>query len=273
MAPQVIQIGNGKKKGGSGLFYAVGALGTAFAVDYWLSTNKMEEELAKEKSENEISPEKASKALKGVQEEGKPNPVFEPINAEEISKFSNVDDFSEGELEEFLGEELSVSGEECSMPLAKTETKSIEEPMETSIAGEKIISRAKSVESIEVEDFVASEEDASFFPEIPVAIWKVILMVILALLWRTMRTRRSQIIPGLNEEFESEKIDSIPMLGPVTEDASKTAIAVSVDELAKSDTKSTKTQWSDRLGELTFYQQEEEPWGIFAIIVLTMMIL
>jgi len=230
--PQIIQIGNGKKKGGSGLFYAVAGLGTAFAVDYWLSTKKMEEELAKEKSEKEISPEKAEKALEAIQE--KPEPVFQPINAEEISKFSNVDDFSDGELEHFLGkDELSVSGEEVTMPLEepkKLETDSDTEPT----VEEKIISRAKSVASIQVDDFVTVEEDASFFPEIPVAIWKMILMVFVALLWVTMRPRReAQVIPGLNEKFESEKIESIPMLGPVCEDASKTAIAVSVETCQK----------------------------------------
>lgn len=110
MAPAVIQIGN-KKQSGNGLMYAFGALGTAFAVDYWLSNKKMEEELASEE-ESRMSAEKAAEALKNLKsKEEPPAPLDEPA-VEEISRFSSVDDFDEGELEKFMPtNEFSTQGQ------------------------------------------------------------------------------------------------------------------------------------------------------------------
>jgi hypothetical protein len=268
MAPQVIQIGSGKKNGGNGLLYAVGALGTAFAVDYWLSTKKMEEELAAENAEH-ISAEKAKKALEEIQEEPKeeqPAPLNE-TSVREISRFSNADDFSEGELETFLPKnEISISG-----PF-KTFEPIEEEPEDLKILPEEedvveIVEPLSRSEPIKMES-----TSFNFFEQLPVALWKLVLIVVLALLWQYGKPATRTVIPGLNEEFEgeTEQPEVIPMLGST--DSTETAIAVAVDDLKKEPTTSNKQ--TNSLGELTFhYEEEEEKWGIVAIICLAMMIL
>merc|ERR1711964_17778 len=100
---------------------------------------------------------------------------------------------------------------------------------------------------------------------------KIILAVVLALLWMYQPTTK-KVIPGLNEEFESDsQAETIPMLGPC--ESTEAAIAVAVDDLEKKQLISGRFDSDGRLkstnslGELTFsYPEEgEEKWGIVAI--------
>jgi len=282
MAPQVIQIGSGKKQGGNGLFYAVGALGTAFAVDYWLSNRKMEEELERESAE--IDSKKAEEALENIGEKEETEPL-KTEDVEEISRFSNVDDFSEGELEKFIpANETSMTG------LFKKFEPIAEEPEleEAEVEDLKtIIPEEKEVKTISEEEDAVVEIVAPLSPSqepiktfqtdflelLPVALWKIILIAVLALLWMYQPTTK-KVIPGLNEEFESDsQAETIPMLGSC--ESTEAAIAVAVDDLEKKQFGPKFPEQTNSLGELTFsYPEEgEEKWGIVAILMLAMMIL
>lgn len=382
MAGRVIQINN-RKKSGNGLFYAMGALGTAFAVDYWLSTKKMEDEL-KAQEEEEISMDKAKTTLKNIGEstdspDDEPPAPLEKKQVDEISHYSNVDDFSEGELDSFLPEisvsnpykkfepiqeephdyqptptsgsatpskftELSITettqvvreqvievveetsirtvessirtdrtvgslsmtvqtertammGEESVRSIAAvkvqedTPAQSDEEPahgtlMFIAALGDEedletiereIESLEKEIESLDEEEEIVLTDGKSFAQEfmeqLPIALWKLLLIVALALAWQYARPNRGRVIPEAQQTFEENtKTEEIPMLGQGTEDATGTAVAVAVDELQGCKGRREQT---NSLGELTFSwpQEEEEHWGIFAVIVLAMMIL
>lgn len=250
MAPQQITVG-GNKNGGGGLFYLAGALGTAFAVDYWLTNNKMEEELSREsdsfseeKAENlmkssgiqteqhsedqtpaELSRE-ASKTEEELVEELKHQiQVTEPLEVEEVAKCDNLD-FSEGELEQFIETEEEVE-EDLSAGLS------------TSL-------------------------------DLPFALWKLILLAVLAFAW-TMGGNTQERVPTLQEEYAETKINTFPMLG-FEDSKTSTAVAVAVDELdGKSKDKSE--DMTKNSTALTLPKDDEEKWMVIPFIVLAMMIL
>merc|ERR1711964_558727 len=235
--------------GSSGLFYAVGALGTAFAVDYWLSNKKMEEELARDS--DSISEEKAETLLEnteGVDAESKAKTPAEVTR--EPSK-------TEEELVETLKAEIT---EPCVEEVCQADNLDFSEgELEVFVEPEKEVC------------VVETTEEKSVLPELPFALWKIFLAVALALLWACARPETFMAsIPTLNEEFEADTILSIPMLG-FNEDVTTTAVAVAVDELEA--TNKTKTNGEESTELELYIEDDEEKWGIFALIVLAMMVL
>jgi len=176
------------------------------------------------------------------------------------------------EISVYRQDESSLYRQDESLSGARRFTKF--EPIEEEPEDIKILSEDEDVvKPLEV------EPETSIYPEFPIALWKVILITILALLWAYGRPSE-KVAPGQkfqNEEFEyTEMPESIPMLG--TDDSTTTAVAVTVDALSvKGETSSSygKPTMSNSLGELTFAYADgyEEKWGIFAIITLVMMIL
>merc|ERR1711964_106743 len=118
---------------------------------------------------------------------------------------------------------------------------------------------------------VETTEEKFSVSELPFALWKIILFAALALLWACMRTEDFQSpMPTLGEEFEGET-QSIPMLG-FDEDATETAVAVAVDEFEGGKTK-TDNSGSESTALRLYSEAEEEKWGMFAVIVLAMMMI
>merc|ERR1711964_763672 len=185
---------------------------------------------------------KAEKALENIGEKEETEPL-KTEDVEEISRFSNVDDFSEGELEKFIpANETSMTGlfkkfepipEEPELEEAEVED------LKTIIPEEKEVKTISEEEDAVVEivaPLSPSQEpiktfQTDFLELLPVALWKIILAVVLALLWMYQPTTK-KVIPGLNEEFESDsQAETIPMLGPC--ESTEAAIAVAVDDLEK----------------------------------------
>merc|ERR1711964_675431 len=106
------------------------------------------------------------------------------------------------------------------------------------------------------------------FPELPIALWKILVIIAFAFFWQYGKPQGADYNPTVNAGYEAE-IKSTPMLG--YDDSATTAVAVPVDESAKTETKGNNKVESFPLATIT--PEDEEKWGIVAVIALVMMIL
>lgn len=288
MAPTTIQLGS--KKSGGALMYGLGALGTAFAVDYWLTNRKMEEELAMEADEHiaeepamellelEVSGDEQSvagsfKDLIGriedaVSEQSAETPAEAPV--EEV-----VEEVVEAPIEEPTPE---VPEETADEPTAPEEIPEVPEVPEKTTEQPKLISEgdlkwdpSKQRYIFDDSDTEEIVEESSMFPELPIALWKILLILGLAFFWQYGKSQGvfPESTSPLADGIEAET-SSIPMLGFVDEEDT-TALVPAVDISSIGKASNAKNAQSFQLVPAT--DDGEEDWGVIAVLALVMMIL
>jgi len=237
--------------------YTVGALGTAFAVDYWLTNKKMEEELAKEGEEQIPTPTNDKELVKETVEQQIEEPIVvvstpeEPaeVQPEPVKELEPIQEDPESDIDALKWEvikedevELDDFSETPSDVIKEESTMSMMQILKTQV-------------------------------ELPVALWKILVIIAFAFFWQYSKPEGADYNPTLNsgEEGFGAEIKSTPMLG--FDDSATTAVAVPVDESAKAKTKTKDTDEVETFPLSIITPEDEEKWGIVAIIALVMMIL
>merc|ERR1712098_1022820 len=114
-------------------------------------------------------------------------------------------------------------------------------------------------------------EESSMFPELPIALWKILLILGLAFFWQYGKSQGvfPESASPLADGIEAET-SSIPMLGFVDE-KDTTALVPAVDISSIGKASNAKNAQSFQLVPAT--DDGEEDWGVIAVLALVMMIL